>query len=406
MLSSAASRIVSGVEFGEGEGLIRPRVVTDRKEEVRKEILVGNTARPSSGVCSKDLGPMDYRISVCADGKIVIVGGTTSATAAAVDKFVELVNEGSIRSFAGFEYVYRFLDDVEIDSLADPGSDQVQDFLSSWTAESTSPSWGGMDRDLKESMYALTHRYSGEEGRIAVFAHRGDMSHYPENSLPGIIAAIMSGADTVEFDFRYTRDLIPVLFHDENLNRLTNWSEMAGKDGLPESVHISDWTLDELRQLRLLDYDGNVTDFRIATLYEGLLVAGGRIQVSFDDKASSGVSFEDEFIPLAAAAGACSSLIQPVWRKCKSLAPLDGLIDDELMVFALHCANEGGFIGSYAYYADPVLFAAFNYDYLSLEENPATWDQLLESGKRYIGTNRCYDLSLYMRDIGMQAWKY
>lgn len=50
-------------------------------------------------------------------------------------------------------------------------------------------------------------------------AHRGYPSRYPENTLPGIEAAIHAGAGFVEFDIQMSRDRVPMLCHDSSLLR-------------------------------------------------------------------------------------------------------------------------------------------------------------------------------------------
>ncbi len=50
-------------------------------------------------------------------------------------------------------------------------------------------------------------------------AHRGDMARYPENSLPGLEAALRAGACMVEFDVQINADGEPVLLHDSTLQR-------------------------------------------------------------------------------------------------------------------------------------------------------------------------------------------
>lgn len=52
-------------------------------------------------------------------------------------------------------------------------------------------------------------------------AHRGYTRHYPENTLIGIEAALIAGARFIEVDVQFTADLIPVLFHDTDLYRVT-----------------------------------------------------------------------------------------------------------------------------------------------------------------------------------------
>lgn len=54
-----------------------------------------------------------------------------------------------------------------------------------------------------------------------LIAHRGLPQYYPENSLIGIEAAINVGAKFIEIDIQLTQDQIPLVFHDEDLERLT-----------------------------------------------------------------------------------------------------------------------------------------------------------------------------------------
>ncbi|MBL1259626.1 MAG: hypothetical protein COB33_003720 [Thiotrichaceae bacterium] len=52
-------------------------------------------------------------------------------------------------------------------------------------------------------------------------AHRGHASQYPENTLPAIESALKAGACYVEVDIQLTTDGIPVLFHDDDMQRIT-----------------------------------------------------------------------------------------------------------------------------------------------------------------------------------------
>ncbi|WP_256201586.1 glycerophosphodiester phosphodiesterase family protein [Nitrosomonas eutropha] len=52
-------------------------------------------------------------------------------------------------------------------------------------------------------------------------AHRGYPALYPENSLPGIQAAIQAGTRYVEVDIQLNCQLTPYLCHDDHLRRLT-----------------------------------------------------------------------------------------------------------------------------------------------------------------------------------------
>jgi glycerophosphoryl diester phosphodiesterase len=73
-----------------------------------------------------------------------------------------------------------------------------------------------------------------------LIAHRGWPRRHPENSLPGIEAALMAGAGYVEVDVQLSADRVPVLFHDAGLERLC---------GVPGPVAAR--RLDELAALRV-----------------------------------------------------------------------------------------------------------------------------------------------------------
>lgn len=57
---------------------------------------------------------------------------------------------------------------------------------------------------------------------IVVVAHRGLAQGYPENTLPAFRHAIDFGVDYIEVDLRMTKDRIPVILHDDTLDRTTN----------------------------------------------------------------------------------------------------------------------------------------------------------------------------------------
>ena len=135
--------------------------------------------------------------------------------------------------------------------------------------------------DFNEKKQALNN----PTGRFMVWSHRGDTARYPQNSIEAIISACMMGVDVCEVDVRVSKDDIPVLVHDTTLTKTTNFSDMAGKTvngmTLPTSAYVSDWTLAELRCLRLKEGTGGtgaaVTDYLIPTLEEAVIVAKGRM---------------------------------------------------------------------------------------------------------------------------------
>ncbi|MBK8824812.1 MAG: glycerophosphodiester phosphodiesterase [Anaerolineales bacterium] len=55
-----------------------------------------------------------------------------------------------------------------------------------------------------------------------IFAHRGDLAHAPENTLPSFQQALQKGADGVELDAKLTADGHVIVIHDPTLDRTTD----------------------------------------------------------------------------------------------------------------------------------------------------------------------------------------
>ncbi|MDH3919787.1 MAG: glycerophosphodiester phosphodiesterase family protein, partial [Rhodospirillales bacterium] len=62
-----------------------------------------------------------------------------------------------------------------------------------------------------------------------VMGHRGAAAWAPENTLASIQKAADLGATWVEFDVMLTGDGRPVLFHDDNLKRLTGLDALMAR---------------------------------------------------------------------------------------------------------------------------------------------------------------------------------
>jgi len=60
------------------------------------------------------------------------------------------------------------------------------------------------------------------KNNFSVVGHRGWPQYYPENSLKGLVAAAEFGAKFVELDVQISRDLVPMVFHDARLDRVTD----------------------------------------------------------------------------------------------------------------------------------------------------------------------------------------
>lgn len=78
----------------------------------------------------------------------------------------------------------------------------------------------------------------GFVGKAEVVAHRGFSARAPENTLAALSAAMEAGADAVEFDLQVSGDGVPVLFHDDSLDRTTNGTGT-----------VADHSMEELRGL-------------------------------------------------------------------------------------------------------------------------------------------------------------
>ena len=103
------------------------------------------------------------------------------------------------------------------------------------------------------------------------FAHRGLHSasrDLVENTLPAFEAACRKGYG-IELDIQFTADGQAVVFHDDNLSRLT---------GDPRPVR--EVTLAELRNMPL----AGVEDARVPTLRETLAAVGGRVPLLIELK--------------------------------------------------------------------------------------------------------------------------
>jgi len=80
-----------------------------------------------------------------------------------------------------------------------------------------------------------------------IAAHRGDRSQKPENTLSAL-ASCIGKCDFIEIDVQLTKDLVPVIIHDDTLGRTSNISNIERfKDRIP--WRVSDFTLEELQSL-------------------------------------------------------------------------------------------------------------------------------------------------------------
>lgn len=108
-----------------------------------------------------------------------------------------------------------------------------------------------------------------------VIAHRGASGYAPENTMEAFLLAIEQGADGIELDVQLSRDGIPVVIHDETIDRVTD-----------RTGYVKDYTLQELKELTVLkDRFPQYSQSKIPTLKEVLeAVKSSGIQVNIELK--------------------------------------------------------------------------------------------------------------------------
>lgn len=92
-----------------------------------------------------------------------------------------------------------------------------------------------------------------------IWSHRGSSYLARENTLPAFELSAAQGADGFELDLFLTADNQLAVFHDPDLNRLTNVEDVfaldrardTDGDGTPDTWFIADFTMDELRTLEV-----------------------------------------------------------------------------------------------------------------------------------------------------------
>jgi glycerophosphoryl diester phosphodiesterase len=109
---------------------------------------------------------------------------------------------------------------------------------------------------------------------IMICAHRGVKKRAPENTLPAIEKAVELGYDYVEIDVRYTKDGVPVLMHDDWIDRTT-----TGVGPL----YI--YRLDTLKKLDAGIWKGwKFRGTRVPAVEEAFQVMQGKISLYLDQK--------------------------------------------------------------------------------------------------------------------------
>ena len=136
-------------------------------------------------------------------------------------------------------------------------------------AQSTEPYMNESNKD-SESLNIFQKQFF-------VIAHRGASAYYPENTMSAFRAAVDMNADMIELDVLISKDNIPVVFHDEKLNKKTNGSG-----------YVMDHILSDLKKLDAGSwFDPKFKNERIPTLREVLEYSNNKIFVNIEIKSEA-----------------------------------------------------------------------------------------------------------------------
>jgi glycerophosphoryl diester phosphodiesterase len=134
---------------------------------------------------------------------------------------------------------------------------------------------------VNEAMAGAATRRAGSPWRTSrgcpkhmrIYAHRGVSAHYPENTLAAFARAIELGVDGIELDVHLSGDGVPMVIHDDTVERTTN--------GIGS---VADFTA---RQLGLLDAGHRQ---HVPTLDAVLGLAEGKVRVNIELKDAGAVA--------------------------------------------------------------------------------------------------------------------
>ena len=102
----------------------------------------------------------------------------------------------------------------------------------------------GKDREVSFSKRDIRYRdiliCRRRERSMKIWAHRGASGHAPENTLTAFELAEDLGANGIELDVQLTKDKIPVVIHDERVDRVAD-----------ATGFVRDFTLQELKKLNV-----------------------------------------------------------------------------------------------------------------------------------------------------------
>ena len=240
----------------------------------------------------------------------------------------------------------------------------------------------GLHRLDARTPQGLRELFQPESGPLPfVSAHRGGARKgFPENCIPTFEETLRHTFAIMEIDPRYTKDGQIVVHHDPTLERTT-----TGKG------NVVDFTLAELKQLRLKDSDGKVTEFQIPTLDEVLEWARGRTILVLDQK---DVSAEARVKKITQhKAEACAMVIVNSFKDAAACHELNPDVMLEVMIPNRRKADEFAALG--IPWNHVVAFVGH-----SPPEDKALYEFIHRQGAScMIGTSRNLDLRVISREV-------
>lgn len=140
---------------------------------------------------------------------------------------------------------------------------------------------------------------------MKIYGHRGASAEFPENTLPAFQRVIDLNTDGVEFDVHLSSDGVPVVIHDDTVERTTR-----------ASGAVNSFTAEELGNL---DAGGG---YGVPTLRHVLDLVGSSLHLNIEIKsAEAGQAVIDEVVPRIGLRWAISSFDWDVLRFVRSRCP-------------------------------------------------------------------------------------
>ena len=176
---------------------------------------------------------------------------------------------------------------------------------------------------------AVQNKVSAED--IKIIAHKGYSSIAPENTMASFERAMDIGVDMIELDVQMTKDGRLVVFHDDDISRIT------GQTG-----SISDYTYEEIRQMNAGSWFLNVRT--------GMTDADATQEFSQEK-----IPALEEVLKLVA-----ENENVEMYLELKDLSAHNSLTTEQLSEFPRNVVD---MVNDYGL-ANRVIFASFNYEYL------------------------------------------